>query len=345
MKNRLLLLLLSLVVALSVMARAQDDDDDDAPNRPPRPPVMKPTEKPAGVAFACPYEKGFQKPQKIGAFTLRILPTVQDKDDKDDKDQDGDPRCRAVLTPTSGKRVTIAYEWALTVDPISGADLNGDGKPELVLEGYSGGLHCCYTYAIVSLGPTPQVLHAFQNTAPVKFEKQSDGSVLIRAADGVFDYFLIPHTDAVIPQLVLKLEGNDLVDVSANYPEVYDKDIAHARGLLAADEIERFRKSNFHDKLYTDQIPTVHKVLTIVLDYVYSGREEKAWQALDELWPPSDAARIKSLITERRHRGMLSNLACDCRSAVIAKQARRPKRKPSPPDDSTDPRVHAIIDD
>lgn len=345
MKNRVFFLLLTLVVALSVMVRAQDDDDDDDQIRPTHPPVMKPTEKPAVASFACPYEKDFQKPHKVGAYTLRILPTIKDKKDKDDQDQDGDLRCRAVLTSASGKRITIAYEWALSLDPISGADLSGEGTPDLVLSGYSGGLHCCYTYEIVSLGRTPKVLHTFSNPVPITFEKQPDGTALIRAADGVFDYFIVPHTDAVIPQLVLKLEGNDLVDVSAKYPEVYDKEIEQARSQLSTEDIEKLRKANYRDKLYTDQIPTVHKVLTIVLDYVYSGREEKAWQTLDDMWPAGDVSRVKSLIAERRHRGMLSNLACDCRPAVIARQVRRPKRKPSPPDETTDPRVRAIIDD
>ena len=97
MKNRLFFLLLSLVVVLSVMAHAQDkDDDDDDDQGPVHPPVMKSTEKPAGMTFACPYEKGFQQAHKIGTYTLRILPTIPDKKDKDDKDQDARsamPRC------------------------------------------------------------------------------------------------------------------------------------------------------------------------------------------------------------------------------------------------------------
>ncbi|HTS38224.1 MAG TPA: hypothetical protein VMH04_21300 [Candidatus Solibacter sp.] len=345
MKNRILLLLLGLFVAFSLVAHAQkDDDDDDDQLKIPHPPVMKPTDKPSAATFSCPYEQNFQQAHKVGAYTLRLMPVKQDKDDKDDKDQDADPRCRAVLTAANGKKITIAYEWALNVDPVSGSDFNGDGTPDLVLSGYSGGLHCCYVYEIVSLGKTPQELHTFQNPVPITFEKQSDGTVLIRASDGVFDYFIIPHADAFIPQLVLKLDGNNLVDVSAKYPEVYDREIDQARSQLTPEELEKFKKSNFHDKLYTDQIPTVRKVLTIVLDYVYSGREDKAWQALEEMWPDGDASRVKSLISERRNRGMLSNLACDCRPAMIAKPGHN-KRKPSPPDEISDPRIKSIIDD
>ncbi len=344
-KSFLFLMFLGLAVALGAAANAQDDDDDDDQPRPIHPPVMKSADKPAGGSFTCPYEKDFQKPRTIGRYTVRILPAIHDKKDKDDQDQDADPRCRVVLTSPSRKRITIAYEWALSLDSISGLDLNHDGRPELVLDGYTGGLHCCYVYEIVSLGRTPQVMHTFQSPVPVTFEPQSDGSVLIRAADGVFDYFLLSHRDAVMPQLVLKLQGNSLVDVSARYPELYDKEIEQERSQLSTEEIEKFRKTNYHDKLYSDQTATVRKVLTIVLDYVYSGRAEQAWQALEELWPPSDVGRVKSLIAERRQRGMLANLACDCRSAAILAMPHHPKRKPGPVDETTDPRVHDIIDD
>ncbi len=363
---------MSFALVLSIMARAQDKDgdgDDDDQMRVVHPPVMKPTDKPAGAEFACPYEKDFRAPHKIGSYTLRLLPTIpvkvkKDKDDDDKKDkakgkkkddddkdkdkdepaQDDAPRCRAVLTSAFGKKITIAYEWALSVDPITGSDLNGDGAPEVVLDGYSGGLHCCYTYLVVSLGKKPKVLHTFANPVPIKFEKQPDGTALIRAADGVFDYFVVPHSDAVIPQLVLKPEGNVLVDVSAQHPEVYDREIEQARGSITKEDIEKLKASNYRNKLFTDQIPTVHKVLTIVLDYVYSGRDEKAWQALEDYWPAGDVSRIKSLIAERRHRGLLANLACECRPAMIAMH-RPVKRKKSPADETTDPRIKSIIDD
>jgi hypothetical protein len=188
------------------------------------------------------------------------------------------------------------------------------------------------------------VLHTFANPVPIRFEKQPDGRALVRANDGVFDYFVIPHSEAVIPQLVLKPEGNILVDVSAQHPEVYDREIEQARKELTKEDIEKLKASNYRHQLFTDQIPTVKRVLTIVLDYIYSGREDEAWKALDEMWPAGDVSRIKSLIGERRRRGMLANLACECRPAMIAMH-RASKRKKSPPDETTDPRIKSIIDD
>ena len=306
MQNRLLFLLLSLVFAMSAQAHAQDADDDDDAIRPAKPSVMNPAQQPAGAPFACPYEKNFQPARKIGAYTLRLLPI---KKDADDKDEDSDSRCRAVLTSAGGRKITIAEAWALRVNNISGDDLNGE--PEIILDGYTGGLQCCYTYVVVSLTHNPQVLHSFRNQFPMSFEKQPDGAVLIHAPDGVFDYFLVPHSDAAIPQVILKMEASKLVDVSPHFAELYDKQIDQARSLLTPAELEKFRKSNYGDRLFMDQIPVVRQILTIVLNYLYSGREEKAWETLDELWPAADVRRVKSLILERRARGLLAEFVKD----------------------------------
>ena len=299
MKNRLFFLLLSLVVLLSVAAHAQvkddDDDDDDAPAKVA---TRKPSEQPAGAHFDCPFEKNYQRPQKVGAYVLRFLPASSD----------GGVRCRAVLRSPKGKSTRVAEDWALSLGKISGANLNADGKPEIVIAGFTGGVQCCFTYSIVSLGATPRVVRRFSNQVPITFQKDPDGSILIRSQDGVFDYFLVPHRIAVIPALTLKLDGDKLVDVSAQFPQLYDEQINRARSELTTESIEKFRKTSYRDKMFRDQFATAHEVLTIVLNYLYSGREDQAWQALNELWPSSDQARVKALIIERRQRGLLENL-------------------------------------
>src|ERR1700684_3355575 len=41
----------------------------------------------------------------------------------------------------NGVRVTVAREWALTIDEISGADVNGAGAPDVVFDAFTGGEH------------------------------------------------------------------------------------------------------------------------------------------------------------------------------------------------------------
>jgi hypothetical protein len=290
------------------LAHAQRDDDDDD-DRPVARPALKPGEKPLDADFICPYTKDYQRPQQFGRFTLRM--TVHPKTPE--------ARCQATIT-SSKSHTAIVSDWALTVNPISGARVDHDGDPDVVIEGYSGGERCCFNYSVIALSEPPRVLRKIETRSPLTFEKQPDGNVVIRGADVSFDYFIIPHFAAVIPQVYLKLDGTRLLDDGAQFQAQYDKQIEEARGQLTQADLDKFRQSNYHQKMFTDQIPTVHRVLTIVLNYLYSGREAQAWQTLDEMWPASDRERVKNLILERRGRGLLSQLNTGSNASTAAKK-------------------------
>ena len=150
-------------------------------------------------------------------------------------------------------------------------------------------------------------MREIRSPLPAVFQKTS-GGVEIRIPDAAFLSFMLPPEDVVTPLMILKLDGDQLVDISSQHEQEYDEQIAKARSEIAPAALEKFRQSRYNDKLFTDQLPTVKRVLIIVLDYLYSGREAQAWQALSEMWPQSDQARIRAIITERRSRGMLSQL-------------------------------------
>ena len=59
-------------------------------------------------------------------------------------------------------------DWGMSLESISGRDINGDGEPDLVFVGYSGGAHCCWTYWIVSLGGRPGLIKKTAGGAPSK---------------------------------------------------------------------------------------------------------------------------------------------------------------------------------
>ena len=244
----------------------------------------------------CP-SKGGPQTGKYSGYTVRMVHS-----------SNRGFRCQALVAEPGSKGQrgkAVAKDWALTIDRISGSDVNGDGKPELVVEGFSGGAHCCYTYHIFSLSEGIPQVREIRNQVPVKFVKRDQGDVEVRTGDGVFDYFLLPHVSAVIPELYLRLDGNRLVDIGGEHVADYDKLIEKARSELTPADIDKLRKSNYSQNMLIDQLPTVQKVLTIVLNYLYSGREKQAWEALEEMWPSSDLDRVKNLIQERRGRGLI----------------------------------------
>jgi hypothetical protein len=50
------------------------------------------------------------------------------------------------------------------------------------------------------------------------------------------------------------------------------------------------------------------KVLEIVWAYLYSGREQEAWQALTDMWPTSDFERVRAALTSARASGIPGQL-------------------------------------
>jgi len=253
----------------------------------------------ADSKFECPASKDYPRVHRFNGYVVQMLPGPKNSED----------RCRGTVTPPNGVRQTVAREWAMSLDAVSGTDLNGDGTPEIVFDGFSGGAGCCYVYWIVTLTKKPHVVREIRNQVPLVFRKRDDGGTEIRTGEGSFDLLLLSHEDAVIPQLVVRLEGSKLTDISAQYQKEYDEEIAQARSGLMAADLEKFRQSNYNQKMFIDQLPTVKRVLTIVLNYLYSGRETQAWQALDEMWPASDEQRVKGLILERRARGLVGQMA------------------------------------
>ena len=230
----------------------------------------------------------------VGKYEVRLDPISDPKT--------GEIVCSGSLVDRAGRETLLLKDWDVSIHQGTGEDLSNDDSPSLVLEGYSGGAHCCYTYAIVSLGETPVILRPIRNETPFFFFKDAASRQFrIFTSDGAFDYFDgMCHACAPFPRLVLQVDESGLHDVSANFVEQYDSEIALARAKIAEGDIQKFVASDFKDAKAV--------VLEIVFSYLYSGREAEAWQTLAEMWPAADRERIKALIVKTRAHGLLSKL-------------------------------------
>ena len=235
------------------------------------------------------------KPQtaEIGAYEVRLVAEGGNSDERD---------CKAYLVDKSGKRLLLLADFAIGIHQGSREDLFADGHPALVLEGFTGGAHCCYDYRIVSLSEPPVILGSIENESPFYFFRdKTSGQFRIMTSDGAFDYFDgLCHACTVFPRVVLKVDHDGLHDAGPEFAEQYESEIAFARAKIPQREEGQFLESDFKDAR------TV--VLEVVFSYLYSGREAQAWKTLDELWPAKDRERIKKLIIDTRARGLLSKL-------------------------------------
>jgi hypothetical protein len=79
------------------------------------------------------------------------------------------------------------------------------------------------------------------------------------------------------------------------------KDFQGTDGKLAATS------SLAPDRIHALRITKI-KILEIVWAYLYSGREQEAWRALADMWPPGDLDRIRAAILTARARGIRSQI-------------------------------------
>lgn len=237
---------------------------------------------------------GKQATLSVGSYVVRLIPSY---------DVNGEKACQAYLVDKGGHQTALLSDRDVSVYEGTGEDIFGKGNPALILEGFSGGTHCCYTYQLIDLAEKPVVLAPIENASPFFFFKDpASQQFRIMASDGAFaDFDGMCFDCAPFPRVVLRGDAAGLRDVSADFVEQYDSEIALARAKIGHGKIRKFEVADFKDAKGV--------VLEIVYSYLYSGREQQAWQTLDEMWPPPDRERIKELIINTRAKGLLSQLS------------------------------------
>jgi hypothetical protein len=252
---------------------------------------------PCGAQEDCFRGDVHGEPQTIADFLIRFRQASGS----------GAPGCRVEVFSLQGGMAFHAEDAGIRLLQPAGTDLSGDGVPDVALEGYSGGAHCCWTYWILSLGPKPGLLTTFKNQSPITFVSADNGKTDIQTHDGAFDYFdCLSHAESPLPNAFLRLEGHRLRDVGMEHLTAYDKQIRDARADLPPARVDQFRAVKSTDELCSGEPRTaMPAVLTIVLAYLYSGQERQAWTALDQMWPKFDVQRIRAEIVKARARGIL----------------------------------------
>ena len=241
-----------------------------------------------------------------GATTIRKQfqdVTVDIQKSQDVKDGDV---CRAVVRK-AGKNVFTTHDWGLEI-PLIGEDVNGDGEPDLVLEGYTGGAHCCWIYYIISLGSRAGLLKQIYNERGAAFVRnERTGRMEIQTHDGAFDYVFLSHAEAPFPSVYLSLEGTRLIDVGARHVAEYDREIDEAKRRLSEEKLRAFYAATNSEGAWANDSnrEAAADVLQIIYAYLYSGRQSEAHDALTTMWPPFDQERAWKLILETRQKGIL----------------------------------------
>ncbi|HYN14399.1 MAG TPA: hypothetical protein VES66_01250 [Terriglobales bacterium] len=232
-------------------------------------------------------------------------------------------QCRAALESADGKVLFEVVGAEALVNPISGHDINADGKPDVVIETHRTAGQCCYTYSILTPGENPPLVRQITTTPPLVFEdRDNDGKVEIATHDFAFVGIEgLGESDSPRPLVVFRLRGNTLYNVSPSYWPEYQREVEAAKNSLSRSAQELLLGRNNSTGAGggakpKELSPAEEKqlldakgvVLTMVLNYLYGGKGEDAWKTIREMWTDRDKDRIRQAILLSRSRGVLSEV-------------------------------------
>ena len=181
---------------------------------------------------------------------------------------------------------SILIESAFEIVTLIDADINGDGFPDVIIETYSGGAHCCFSTQVYSLGEKPiLILKKPESNISGEFEDlDDDGIYEYITADDIFAYEYCPFVSSPIVKVIMAYDeqAGRYLPASPNFPNEYIKEIEE--NTQSADRVAR---ANINENGEWDDT-TKCSVLPLVLDYIYLGDLEKAHSELERVYEYDD---------------------------------------------------------
>ena len=131
-------------------------------------------------------------------------------------------------------------------DPLAARDLDADGEPEVLLDMYTGGAHCC-TYTLIyrwrpDAGTYARTRAWWGNAAYRLVDLDRDGQPEFSTFDDRFAYAFTSFAASVDPIRIRRYRHGRLLDVTREFP---DRVAADARRVLAA--YRQLRRPPYHE--------------------------------------------------------------------------------------------------
>ena len=107
-------------------------------------------------------------------------------------------------------------------------DLDADGEPEVMLNVFTGGAHCCAVTQLLTWNGTGyrERFKDFLDTGFTVEDLNADGRPELVSADARFRYEFASFAGSAFPVQVWQVDGGTFEDVTAGFPELIRKDAA-----------------------------------------------------------------------------------------------------------------------
>jgi hypothetical protein len=197
----------------------------------------------------------------VGTYTIRLV-------------ADSAARERIVDIKQGGHRV-FAVRAADARLEFVGRDITGDRVPDLVIQAFSGGMHCCSQATVLSLGPTLRVVASINGAdGEIEFDDlDGDGILEVKVGDWRFAYWReYAFVETQVPEVILRYGDG------AYRPAC---DLMHH---APPDRATLERRARALTDGWTSGDPPA-EFWAYAVDLIYGGNAEVAWRWLDRAWP------------------------------------------------------------
>jgi hypothetical protein len=204
--------------------------------------------------------------------------------------------------------VLVHDEYADYIPQPEYVDLDGDGSAELVVVSGSNGSGGYADSYVFSQAPQVRLIQAIREACPVEVQDGPTGWAIVTCDLEFASFDGLCNACSPRPAVYLRLEQGRLRDRSSVFAREYDSHIAEVRKQLKDGDVPAFLKSRTPDDAAYEGSNARPSVLSIILDYLYSGREPQARQVLQTMWPAWDRERVWDDIVNTRSVGVLEQV-------------------------------------
>lgn len=203
----------------------------------------------------------------------------------------------------SNKKVFEVTEFMLEVPIFANYKLHQDSN-YLVVQGYTGGAHCCSWVKVISLKSPVQVIATLDipGVMPLWIDVDHDGKSELITNDYTFDYWYTPHSNSALPDVILKFNGKKFK------PDMKLMKKKQQTALMVRSRAEEIKKTkSYWDTPMMDNPPfklphaATGAITAEILNLLYAGQAELARIFLNIVWPdanPHKGVFIKALNTQ-----------------------------------------------
>lgn len=156
-----------------------------------------------------------------------------------------------------------------------GADITGDGKPNLVVSEWSGGNHGYFWFHVFEIGDRFRYIQTIYAVACGYFKNlDNDPALEFPMFDCHFVDWRTCSADSPAPDVILKYNGKQYV---------VDHNLMR-KPALSDEELIKIA-TDIRENLDWEKEPPPVKLWARMLDLIYSGNMDQAWSLIELSWP------------------------------------------------------------